>query len=814
MSFRSDELHRSHPLRPLITDWERVRSVRRLELRASAARRRQVSSRRSSASPPTPALVEPIYERSEGNAFLVEEILGGAAERRRPRRSCRRRCATSCWPAPSGSRRPRQGCCGSRPPRARPCPTGCSPPSRAARGRELDAALREAVEHHLLVVDEERQGYGFRHALTRDAVYSDTLPRERVAHPRRLRAGAVRRPGARRRECDRAAAARRCTGRRPTTSRARCRRASRRRGWRPPTRRPRRCAHLERALEMWPSVARCRGALRHRRRRGAALRRPRSAYAAGELDRSLALLRRGARRARARAPTGAARAAHRGREGAGAARPRAHRGGQREPRARRGAAAGRAADRGPRRRARLARREPDDGERSADAALGRRAGRGGGGRRGRARARGRRPGSLLGIALRRTPAIARRPGELRRQGSRAGRGRRARSLSGARLSQPVGRACMTRPLRGGGRGRAARVWSWRAAPGSSAARSASTWSGNLAETLFHLGRWDEAERLLTRTPQTRAPTRYLAGLLLQLRGLIGVLAGRYDAARRTSARHAGSTSNPAATSSSCRRSSDAPSSRARRGDVDAAREHVRIALDVADESMVRVIGGRSCGSACGSRPRRPSPTPSASRRLAARRRAARGDAGRRAPTARWPPREAARAPATGRRRRRGVPGSRGSLPARLRAAAPGAGRVRRAAIATAAAPALEEARGSPPAIGAAPLLEEARALARRARGCRSSRRRRQPEPGIDAFGLTEREREVLDLLADGSLEPPDRRGAVHQPQDGQRPRVEHHRQARRHQPRRGGRSGPPPGREPAPSARRPPRRLRTRRAAI
>src|SRR4051794_953189 len=31
-TFRSDELHRDHPLRPLVTSWERVRSVRRLEL--------------------------------------------------------------------------------------------------------------------------------------------------------------------------------------------------------------------------------------------------------------------------------------------------------------------------------------------------------------------------------------------------------------------------------------------------------------------------------------------------------------------------------------------------------------------------------------------------------------------------------------------------------------------------------------------------------------------------------------------------------------------------------------------------------------
>ncbi|GIH21471.1 hypothetical protein Raf01_96430 [Rugosimonospora africana] len=45
---------------------------------------------------------------------------------------------------------------------------------------ELYPALREAVEHHLLVVDESGHGYAFRHALTRDALYDDMLPGERV----------------------------------------------------------------------------------------------------------------------------------------------------------------------------------------------------------------------------------------------------------------------------------------------------------------------------------------------------------------------------------------------------------------------------------------------------------------------------------------------------------------------------------------------------------------------------------------------------------------------------------------------------------
>ena len=52
-------------------------------------------------------------------------------------------------------------------------------------------------------------------------------------------------------------------------------------------------------------------------------------------------------------------------------------------------------------------------------------------------------------------------------------------------------------------------------------------------------------------------------------------------------------------------------------------------------------------------------------------------------------------------------------------------------------------------MGAAPLLEDVRALARRARVQIGEGDGEPAGPGIDAFGLTQREREVLDLLADG-----------------------------------------------------------------
>jgi predicted ATPase len=94
-TYRSDELHRRHPLRPLLTGWDRVRSMHRIELRRFdrdevAAQLDAILARRSE-----PALVDLVCDRSGGNAFLVKELAGSCApEATRP--TCRPRCGTSC----------------------------------------------------------------------------------------------------------------------------------------------------------------------------------------------------------------------------------------------------------------------------------------------------------------------------------------------------------------------------------------------------------------------------------------------------------------------------------------------------------------------------------------------------------------------------------------------------------------------------------------------------------------------------------------------------------------------------------------------
>jgi DNA-binding CsgD family transcriptional regulator/tetratricopeptide (TPR) repeat protein len=179
VTFRSDEIHRTHPLRPLVTGWERVRSVRHLELDRFTAEEVAGQLEAILGAPAPRRLVELVYDRSEGNAFLVEEILGavqgGADPDQLPltlrdvllARAERLTASTQSLlrVAAAGGK--------SVPDRLLAAVAGLDEPS-------LDAALREAIEHRLLVVDDAGDGYVFRHALTRDAIYGDTLPRERV----------------------------------------------------------------------------------------------------------------------------------------------------------------------------------------------------------------------------------------------------------------------------------------------------------------------------------------------------------------------------------------------------------------------------------------------------------------------------------------------------------------------------------------------------------------------------------------------------------------------------------------------------------
>jgi predicted ATPase/DNA-binding NarL/FixJ family response regulator len=179
VTYRSDELRRRHPLRSLLTNWERMRSVITVELRRFG--RAEVAAQLAAIldTEPGPGLVDLVFDRSGGNAYLVEELAGVVRNGGDPAHlppslldvllsrvdslspDAQRLLVTA---AVAGRRVPDRLL-------ARVAGLGEA---------ELFAALRESVQSHLLVVDHTGHGYEFRHALTRDAVYEDMLPGERV----------------------------------------------------------------------------------------------------------------------------------------------------------------------------------------------------------------------------------------------------------------------------------------------------------------------------------------------------------------------------------------------------------------------------------------------------------------------------------------------------------------------------------------------------------------------------------------------------------------------------------------------------------
>ena len=172
-TYRSDELYRGHPLRPLLAELDRGRRSSRLDLRPFTRAELAEQLEGILGARPERGRVESVFERSQGNAFFAEELAthrGGELPpvlQRHPARADRepQRGGAGAAAGRRGERRPR-------------APNGCSRRSRTLSEAQREEALREAVEHRLLVPAGE-DVYAFRHALLREAVYQELLPGER-----------------------------------------------------------------------------------------------------------------------------------------------------------------------------------------------------------------------------------------------------------------------------------------------------------------------------------------------------------------------------------------------------------------------------------------------------------------------------------------------------------------------------------------------------------------------------------------------------------------------------------------------------------
>ncbi|WSG83449.1 AAA family ATPase [Streptomyces sp. NBC_01718] len=182
-TYRADDIHRRHPLRPLLAELDRLRTVRRIEL--ARFNRAEVGRQLTGilAATPEPALADEIFERSDGNAFFVEEL------------ACSLECGDSA--GLSDSLRDLllvrvEALSEDAQKIARIIAEGGSTVEygllAAVSGLaedDLIEALRGAVGANLLLTTPEGNGYRFRHSLVREAVSDDLLPGERSRLNRR-----------------------------------------------------------------------------------------------------------------------------------------------------------------------------------------------------------------------------------------------------------------------------------------------------------------------------------------------------------------------------------------------------------------------------------------------------------------------------------------------------------------------------------------------------------------------------------------------------------------------------------------------------
>jgi DNA-binding CsgD family transcriptional regulator/tetratricopeptide (TPR) repeat protein len=177
-SYRSDELHRRHPLRPLLAELVRLPGVERLEL-APFGRAELAAHLEAIAGTPLPAdRVERIYARSEGNPFYAEQLLAGDAGRAEVALPPTLLEVLSARVQVLSD--PAQQVLGV----AAVAGRGVSHPLLAQIAEwpepDLELALREAVAVGVLVADQTTGTYMFRHALLQEAVYGDLLPGEQL----------------------------------------------------------------------------------------------------------------------------------------------------------------------------------------------------------------------------------------------------------------------------------------------------------------------------------------------------------------------------------------------------------------------------------------------------------------------------------------------------------------------------------------------------------------------------------------------------------------------------------------------------------
>jgi DNA-binding CsgD family transcriptional regulator/Mrp family chromosome partitioning ATPase len=182
VSYRTDDLYRRHPLRAVIAELLRLPSVTSVELGPLTAGAMAEHLSALSGGQLDAAALDKMIIRAEGNPYYAEELVAVASERDLPVGLAELLLARTERLSPAAQQVLRAAAVtGGR------VDDELVAAASGLDGPEYEAAVREAVAHQLLVPD-GAEGYAFRHALLREAIYADLLPGERTRLHARLAA--------------------------------------------------------------------------------------------------------------------------------------------------------------------------------------------------------------------------------------------------------------------------------------------------------------------------------------------------------------------------------------------------------------------------------------------------------------------------------------------------------------------------------------------------------------------------------------------------------------------------------------------------
>jgi DNA-binding CsgD family transcriptional regulator len=174
-TFRSDELHRTHPLRPLLAELARIDWVERIDLPPLTRGQAEELAAALLGRAADQALAEAIYQRAEGNPLFTEELLACSSLGDMVPDTLSDLLLQKVRRLPEDTQEIL---------RIASAASGVTSHALLARvtGRaadELATAIRPAVASNVLVTCGD--GYSFRHALIQEAVHEDLLPGEHAS---------------------------------------------------------------------------------------------------------------------------------------------------------------------------------------------------------------------------------------------------------------------------------------------------------------------------------------------------------------------------------------------------------------------------------------------------------------------------------------------------------------------------------------------------------------------------------------------------------------------------------------------------------